>query len=212
MVLRASLIATASAGALILSLNAGVAADFYDNGGGYQQPSYNGNPPADWTGLYMGPMLGYIWGNIDPDTGAAVDVDGILLGGFAGYNFQAGSLVFGGEADLAITSLDGSEGGTDGDADWTGSIRGRLGYAWDRHMIYGTAGLGFLSADVDLGGASDENTHVGLVVGAGIESMVNRSFSARGEYLYSGYGEKDYGAFEADANSHAIRAGLGYHF
>lgn len=211
MVLRLTLLAAGSAAALILSLSAGMTADPADNGV-YQPPVYNVAPPADWTGLYMGPMLGYIWGNLDPDTGTKVDTDGILLGGFAGYNFQMGALVFGAEADLAMTSMDGSEGGTDGDADWTGSARGRLGYAWDRYMIYGTAGLGFLSADVDLGGASDEKTHVGLTIGAGVESMVNESFSARGEYLYSGYGEKDYGAFDADANTHAIRAGLAYQF
>nr|WP_306268340.1 outer membrane protein [Pararhizobium sp. IMCC3301] len=211
MVLRLALLAAGSAGALILSFNAAMAADPSDNGM-YQQPVYNSAPPADWTGLYMGPMLGYIWGNLDPNTGAKVDTDGLLLGGFVGYNFQMGALVFGAEADIAMTSMDGSENGTDGDVDWTGSARGRLGYTWDRHMIYGTAGLGFLSADIDLGGASDENTHVGLVVGAGLETMVNQSFSARGEYLYSGYGEKDYGAFDADASTHAIRAGLAYQF
>ncbi|MEP0519045.1 MAG: outer membrane beta-barrel protein [Hyphomicrobiales bacterium] len=214
MVLRSSLLAAATIGAFAISMNIGHAADLYDNNdySNTYQPTYSSPPPADWTGSYLGAMLGYNWGTFDPNTGAKVDVDGLLFGAFAGYNFQAGALVFGGEVDVAITSMDGTAGVNDADADWVGSVRGRLGYTWDRHMIYGTAGVGFMSADVGLGGVNDDKTHTGLVGGVGFESMLNKSFSARAEYLYTAYGDKEYSNIDTDANSHAVRAGLGYHF
>ena len=214
MVLRSSLLSTAAIGMFAMSMNIGHAADLYDNNdySNNYQTNYSSPPPADWTGSYLGAMLGYNWGTFDPNTGANVDVDGLLFGAFAGYNFQAGALVFGAEVDVAITSMDGSAGTRSADADWVGSIRGRLGYTIDRHMIYGTAGLGFMSADVSLGGANKDKTHTGIVVGAGFESMLNKSFSARAEYLFTAYGEQEYSSIDTDSNSHAVRAGLGYHF
>lgn len=214
MVLRSSLLATAAIGVFAISMNVAHAADLYDNNDNSNnyQPTYSSPPPADWTGSYLGAMLGYNWGTFDPNTGANVDVDGFLIGAFAGYNFQTGALVFGGEVDLAITSMDGSTGTRSADADWVGSVRGRLGYAFDRHLIYGTAGVGFMSADVNLGGANKDKTHTGIIVGAGFESMLNKSFSARAEYLFTAYGEQEYSNIDTDSNSHAVRAGLGYHF
>lgn len=214
MVLRSSLLAATTLGVLAILFNMAHAADLYDNNDSANsyQPTYNSPPPADWTGAYLGAMLGYNWGTFDPNTGATVDVDGFLFGAFAGYNFQAGALVFGGEVDLAMTSMDGTAGTNNADADWTGSVRGRLGYTFDRHMVYGTAGLGFMSADVSLGGVNKEKTHTGFVAGAGFESMLNKSFSARAEYLFTAYGEQEYSNIDTDSNTHAVRAGLGYHF
>ena len=214
MVSRSSLLSCACLAALAVSMNTSFAADLDTSDGGYynNQPTYNGAPPADWTGAYMGAMLGYNWGTFDPATGATVDTSGILVGGFVGYNFQMGAIVLGGEADVVMTSMDGSSGTNSADADWIGTARARLGYAWSRHLVYGTAGLTFMSADMSLNGPTDDNTHIGLVGGAGWEVMLNKSFSARGEYLYSAYGDKEYSNVDTDTSTHAIRAGVGYHF
>ena len=110
-------------------------------------------PPAAWSGLYLGAMFGYNWGTFDPDGGFDVEADGLSVGGFAGYNAQSGALVFGGEADLAMSSMDGSRGSADADMDWSGSLRGRLGYTFDRHLLYDLL-TERISVDHDLAGAN----------------------------------------------------------
>jgi outer membrane immunogenic protein len=87
------------------------------------------------------------------------------LGGFqAGYNIQTGSWVYGLETDLSVTKLQAISppiaastsafGGADtaslqttstptASIDWFGTLRGRLGFAWDRVLMYGTGGLAY---------------------------------------------------------------------
>ncbi len=98
-------------------------------------------------------------------TGAGSGSDGAFTGGVtAGYNMQFGSFVAGVEGD--INYLDRKNGGngafpapanvtagfddrTDfavsrgGNSNWFGTARGRLGFAFDRALIYGTGGLAF---------------------------------------------------------------------
>jgi outer membrane immunogenic protein len=93
-----------------------------------------------------------------------------LAGGQIGYNYQfrgwgGGSWVFGAEADLQATDLSRSANiflpgvlpiGTlapvfgnnltyraSSEIDWFGTVRGRLGFAWDRLLVYGTGGAIF---------------------------------------------------------------------
>jgi outer membrane immunogenic protein len=87
------------------------------------------------------------------------------LGGFqAGYNLQSGSWVYGAETDLSVTKLQSVSPGigaatrvfggantaslqttssATASIDWFGTLRARLGFAWDRVLIYGTGGLSF---------------------------------------------------------------------
>ncbi len=87
------------------------------------------------------------------------------LGGFqAGFNLQTGSWVYGVETDLSVTKLQAAApvivtsssafGGSDAASlqttssatasiDWFGTLRGRLGFAWDRVLIYGTGGFSY---------------------------------------------------------------------
>ena len=82
-------------------------------------------PPVEiwnWTGFYIGGNIGYSWGRANADvtyfnpvTGAVIvppagsitnrsfNMDGGLLGGQAGYNWQTGSWVWGAEADIQWT-------------------------------------------------------------------------------------------------------------
>src|ERR1700724_4613155 len=78
-----------------------------------------------------------------------------------------------------------------------GSIAGRLGIAWDRALIYGTAGValtGFNTTIVDTTGfftgvpgtnATFSNTRAGWTAGGGIEYAVTDNWWVRAEDRYS---------------------------
>lgn len=127
----------------------------------------------NWSGFYVGLNGGGFWDN---GTGAG------LIGGTLGYNFQNGPWVFGVEGDLGFV--------TSGDQSYLGTVRGRVGYTWDRLLPYVTGGLGF--TDNETGG----------VIGAGLEYAFAPQFSAKVEYLYAGMNGGD----------HVFRVGLNYRF
>lgn len=169
----------------------------------------------DWSGAYLGAMLGYTWAEYDPEALSDVDDKGYVAGGYTGFNFQSGSLVFGLEGDFASVGLDDTSGGTSLETDMMGSVRGRVGYAFDRVLAYGTGGVAFANVTADDGTVSDDNWHSGYVVGAGLETAMTDHVLARVEYLYSDFGEETYNLttdMDADLTSHTIRAGLGYKF
>ena len=119
--------------------------------------------------------------------------DGWLLGGFAGYNYQFGSgLVLGAEADIEWTDLnhDGSAAGIDFSADmrWDGSIRSRIGYAFDRALIYGTSGLavGGFHGELDPG-PDNSNTEWGWTIGAGLDYAFTDRIFGRAEYRFTDF-------------------------
>lgn len=95
------------------------------------------------------------------------DIHGVTGGIHTGYNWQAGSFVFGVEADADISGVDGGAGhagvvggffplpfGTalDGrlafEQQWMASIRARLGWALGRALIYGTGGVAFSGGEL----------------------------------------------------------------
>lgn len=175
----------------------------------YEDASY------DWSGVYLGAMLGYQWGDFDVQGLGDVEADGYVAGGYAGYNYQSGALVFGVEGDLAATDLKETSAGTTLESELTGSIRGRVGYAFDRILAYGTGGVAFADVTASDGTVSDDNWHTGYVIGAGIESAMTENILARVEYLYTDFGDETYNlttATDADLSSHTVRAGVGYKF
>jgi outer membrane immunogenic protein len=83
---------------------------------------------------------------------------------------------------------------------WFGTVRGRIGYAWDSLLIYGTGGLAY--GDVKLAGTVNEaliyngfpfggastfsvsKLNAGWTVGAGVEGALTNSWTWKIEYLY----------------------------
>lgn len=183
----------------------------------------------DWSGAYVGVQLGYGWADIDRiNTGGfanSFDADGFLGGIHVGANFQSGAWVYGLEGDIEYSGIDGDDAGVGGtvdtiDINWMGSLRGRVGYAWDRLLIYGTAGLAFADVEADAGGlVSDSQTHIGWTVGAGAEYAFTDNWTTRLEYRYVDLGDQDYALAPPavlDANYdikvHTVRVGLTYKF
>jgi outer membrane immunogenic protein len=194
-------------------------------------PPIEYNQPFSWSGLYMGVQLGYAGGNTSAESGPtggfnqAYDYksSGWLGGAHVGYNFQRGNLVYGIEGDLEKSSQNGNGYGTRGfahstDLGWQGSLRGRLGLAFDRTLVYGTAGWAFGDVKTDKGFANYADVRNGWTAGVGVEHMLTQSLSARIEYRYTDFGKGNFGDPAVNSidrstlDQHAIRAGLSLKF
>jgi outer membrane immunogenic protein len=168
-------------------------------------PPFAPPPVFTWTGVYIGGNVGYAWGsstNLVPVPGIPTysDPSSPIGGGQFGYNFQIQQFVLGFEADLDGTGYKKS-GVTSTGVQYVGinmpvegSARGRIGFAWDRLLVYGTGGAAFGDSKTSFlppnGIGSYSNTVFGWTAGGGIEYGIDRNWSVRAEYRYtyfSGY-------------------------
>jgi outer membrane immunogenic protein len=177
----------------------------------------------DWSGFYAGINAGYGWGTSRYDFGAAgldrFNVNGGLVGGTLGYNYQFGQTVLGIEGDLDWQSIKGSAaciaGVCETKSNWLGTVRGRLGYAIDRFMPYVTAGAAFGDVKTNIPGlASQNDTRAGWTVGGGAEYAFAPNWTIKAEYLYVDLGKFTCAACGANVkfNENIVRAGLNYKF
>ena len=184
-------------------------------------------PVYNWTGFYAGINGGYAWGDSNftgvPGTGD-FNVDGGLIGGTVGYNWQFGRTVFGLEADLDWANIRGSAacGGLVCSTrnEWLGTARGRIGYAFDRFMPYITGGLAvgeIQASTTGFPGAS--KTRAGWTVGAGAEFALSGPWTAKIEYLYADLGDFNCGASctatppqNVEFNTSVLKAGINFRF
>lgn len=214
-------IVCAAIGAFLLAPTA-QAADAPYQGGWSEAPAAYYN----WTGPYVGAHLGGAWGElqdyVEPGLSAG-DVDGVAGGVLGGYNWQHGAWVFGIELDISLAGIDGNDDDflQEIDVDTFGSVRGRVGYAMDRTLLFVTAGLAI--ADVELlhepGDDRASETAMGYVLGAGVEHALTDSLRLRGEYLFHDFGEETYsfygGTDEHDVDfdeMHVLRAAVVWNF
>ncbi|CAH1665121.1 MULTISPECIES: outer membrane protein [unclassified Chelatococcus] len=195
-------------------------------------------PPAfSWTGFYAGINGGYGWGGLpnykkDLEPGQRVKTTAnVMFGGQVGYNYQFGSWVVGAEADF--DKLNGSVKGHDSEfgvsesyrREYMATGRARLGYAFDRLLVFGTAGIALEKTSLSLndpdaesfGRLSKSAWSKGFVVGAGVEYALTDNVTAKGEYLYTKFGKQTYRLgdekFVAEGRSGSVvRAGLNYKF
>lgn len=172
----------------------------------------------DWTGFYLGAHGGYVSTRADFG-GADESFNGGLLGVHAGYNFlQNGPWVFGIEADVARTWNENSyaAGFVEIGTDWQWSVRGRIGYAIDRTLLYGTAGVAGTNAYIDIPALplKIEDSMVGWTLGAGVEHAFTDNWLVRAEYRYSDYGEFEFLGIGTgvDVTEHTFKVGISYKF
>lgn len=183
----------------------------------------------NWTGFYLGINGGYGWGKSDWGAPAiSLKPNGGLIGGTAGFNYQVGSFVWGIEGDYDWADVRDSVAcgafTCETKNKWLATVRGRLGYAFDRWMPYFTGGGAFgevraSSTNPAAPGASD--TLSGWTVGGGIEYAFLNDWSAKIEYLYVDLGKFDCNAAcsgiaglpsEVSYKENVIRAGINYKF
>ena len=166
-----------------------------------------------WQGPYVGANLGYQWGSVS-NTGA--DPNGVMGGIQAGYNWQFGQYVLGGETDLQRSDADDRFAGWKFSNPWFGTLRGRAGYAMNNILLYGTVGLayGTLRAQSLSLGVDESRTSYGWTAGGGMEVALAGNWSAKAEYLYVDLGSR---TFALDGTDHGIassllRFGVNYRF
>lgn len=181
----------------------------------------------NWTGLYVGGQAGVAGGG---STGAIGNNLGIGFGelgldtiqdgmdvGFTGgvhvgYDYQVNNIIVGGVVDLNYIDSERSIGfgigsndiySVDVDVNYFGTVRGKVGLAYDRVALYATGGLAYADIDVEVNGnddvgaalgASDASTQtetddIGYTVGAGIDFLATQNISFGLEYLYTDLGE-----------------------
>ncbi|WP_029352455.1 outer membrane protein [Bosea sp. 117] len=175
-------------------------------------------PAFNWTGFYLGVNAGYGWGSgsgLTDDLG--IDPDGWLAGGQIGVNYQFGNnVVLGAEADIQGSDFKDNDDfyGVRSKMDYFGTVRARLGYAFDNVLPYVTGGLAWGHNEIKYDGFTSDKTHVGWTVGGGVEWGFAPNWTAKAEYLYMDFGDEYYDSIGADAGltANVLRAGLNYKF
>jgi outer membrane immunogenic protein len=167
-------------------------------------------PMYNWGGIYIGLNGGYGFGKSTwtvpaADTGPGnISTNGPLVGGTLGANFQTGQFVFGIEGDGDWSNIKGSASGTTSATclasvatsctyqttnTWLATLRARMGVAWDRVLIYGTAGgaggnIGANFSGTGLTTATSSSSEFGWTAGGGLEFGITDNVTAKVEYLY----------------------------
>ncbi|MDQ0419146.1 outer membrane immunogenic protein [Peteryoungia aggregata LMG 23059] len=169
-----------------------------------------------WAGGYAGVQGGYGWGDTtlsQGGTGGDVDFDGGRFGGFAGYNWTAGSsFVVGLEADLAYDWNEYSAGTETLKTTVQGGLRARAGYAVDRALFYAAGGWTATQLKYEDTGVDISETLNGWTIGAGLDYALTDRIFARGEYRYNDYGSETVDGTDIDFNQHVVQVGLGVRF
>src|SRR5258708_25215690 len=162
---------------------------------------------------YQGPTVGPF--NVSSGSNSA---SGWLAGAQIGYNYQIKNWVLGVEGEASWTSLKGSNKDpsyaniNQSQTDFVGILGGRIGYAWDRVLLYGKAGGAwandkysvFSGKTFTVGNGSPAPVTVtsgtlvdaatvnrfGYMLGAGVEYALTPHWSVKAEYEYLDFGRQ----------------------
>lgn len=211
-------------------------------------------PVYNWSGFYIGANVGAAFDSqaapnnfiatgpfAGTPTGAVShNSTGIAAGGQIGINFQNGPWVFGVEGDAdwlsnKATANGRTAVGTDQHVftlDMLSTVRGRVGYAFDRALFYGTGGFAmgdysttrtqvtgtFMGATA--GTAETFSTlRLGWTAGGGIEYALGGNWTVRAEYLFVDLEKLTYTFPLANITQatpsefvHVVRAGVNFKF
>lgn len=209
---------------------------------------YPATAPLNWGGIYFGVNGGYgfgssNWDNAGVSTGN-FKTNGALFGGTAGLNYAGfgGGLLFGVEGDIDWSGLTGSSSAAacaglgappgvscETKSGWLSTARVRMGYAFDRFLVFGTAGAAIADLRVALNPPSNFfgiGPLIGWTAGGGVEFAFTENWTAKVEYLYVALGNISCPAGTVcslvnaaglsnpsiSLNENVVRAGVNYRF
>jgi outer membrane immunogenic protein len=219
-------------------------------------PNVQGPPIFSWSGCSIGGHVGWGWSSTTlsdaPGTfsssalidfkgfGRSVSVsgNGVLVGGQLGCDYQFNPwFVAGVQASFAGADINGSAtdpfalgSALQAKTDFLADVSGRLGFAWDRVLLYGKGGAAW--ADMSYGfspspaaasgsfpafAASGRDMPFGAVLGAGVEWAFLGNWSAFFEYDHYFFGTDTIGMgpfnlVNVKPEIDAVKAGVNYHF
>jgi outer membrane immunogenic protein len=177
--------------------------------------------PFNWTGCYIGVEGGYQWGRSEQIARSGdlagktltggYDLSGGIAGGTVGCNYQfSNNIVIGIENDYSWTDKNGSVNElmpfntktiASTKEKWIDTLRGRVGYAFDRVLVYGTGGVAFAGTDITVntpgfGTVTDSQSRTGWTAGVGAEWAVYTgpmgALTVKAEYLHADFGSERY--------------------
>ena len=178
--------------------------------------------PVNWSGFSVGGSVGGLWGqskqqqaglNFNDIERAKPQVAGVYVGGQIGYDYQFGNIVLGVAGDAGFAN---AKGGRNCASDFDGNLfncqsnvdslymaTGRVGYAFDRTLIYAKGGAAFADTSekqqnnfanqptylqsqfhAGLGDSNVKAFSSGWTVGAGFEYALTKNWSAKAEYMH----------------------------
>lgn len=199
----------------LVPFTAPVAATAADMASGYYAQS-DSSGAYDWSGMYAGGNVGISNADIPNPLSKKT---GWQLGGQAGMNFQSGQFVYGAELDGSYST--GTRynigDGAELERHWDAAAKARAGVAFDRTLVYGTAGYGVTKFDAKRNVTSGPNWEGGLLLGAGVEQALTDKVSAKVEYNHVDYGKvrsdvAGVGRKVNELDSNTLKAGLNYKF
>jgi opacity protein-like surface antigen len=183
-------------------------------------------PPYNWSGFYVGANFGGGWTNGNLNIPGNNLYDGLtgFIGGFqAGYNFQAGHLLFGVEGDVDWASFNhptlpvptlGSV-----NQNWISTVAGRVGLVNDRWLVFAKLGGGWVQSNATMNtpGPSwnGSNTNSGWLLGGGIEYGFKPHWTVKLEYNYlalSNWTSATVPAVMLNHDLQMVKAGINYKF
>jgi outer membrane immunogenic protein len=175
-----------------------------------------------WNGLYFGLNGGAIWGDFTKGANGIGGKTSFTGGLTAGYQQQFGQFVAGVEGDYNYSGLSGNgltvPAGiaTKGELTSFGTLRGRLGFALDRALVYGTGGFALGQTSFKGVPGSVSGSKMGYVIGGGLEYAFTQNVSLKTEYLYMPINATNLGVLgpgtKGGVNPHIVRAGVNYRF
>jgi len=153
-------------------------------------------PETRWDGVYVGLLGGVLTGEVAE---LQTEFDATTYGGFAGFNFQDGDMVYGVEVALQTGRLSIPE---TVDLDILFDAKARVGYSFGDALVFGSGGYSNLDADECCYQASGWN------LGAGIDYALTEKFFVGGEYVYRSFNNPADVGEEATSHAGQLRLGL----
>lgn len=179
------------------------------------------SPVFSWTGAYIGLHASFGVGDTEGhindlppglDLSSDYEMNGALYGGQIGYNWQNGNFVFGVNASISGSEIDGAQNtcefvlivtaDCERDVEWLATLTGRLGIAAGRSLFYVHGGVAWADVETDIdinilgfgpvARASGDESHTGWVAGLGFQHALTNNLTIGIEYSHIDLGDEDH--------------------